>query len=380
MLIKYSRELRSLQSNCQSLVLGDPLDALTGCQSVEEEVKHVQSNIKDLSLQPLIQPWLKVQVLDESVWENSLQSIVDNFQLSYDTSSSSKQKKKAEESAQEGGASAGAESAAAAVDDYSFSMDESKSSVDSCSDEMDSLSDGRQTANSALPRPPQASSNGGNGQGRGPETIFSQESHNQPDTRDNVGGAGCPADGNVSHGYSISPDLSWLSMTNHVPSSNLFNVHRRRRRLTQTPSGESDSAPSDEEQAPSYSLPSARLIGHQLLMEAASSGSPNVHLVSPRLVMDPSTDESDQEHHTHHHDHGHALLQQYARQSPTGFGGGGGGVNLDPLGVRRHWQFLNDHLGTGEEEGAVGGESGKEEDDDDDENENEEIAMTCEWV
>ena len=87
MLTTATKEVQSIQSNCQSLATGDPLDALTEQQVVEEEVKKLHKRIHTLSLQPLINPWMRAK--SDGSNEETLSMLMDNFKLTYDTDASS---------------------------------------------------------------------------------------------------------------------------------------------------------------------------------------------------------------------------------------------------------------------------------------------------
>ena len=72
-----------MQNSCQSLVAGDPLDALTEQRGVEEEVGKIRDRVRDVSLQPLINPWIRAK--EEGPCDETLNTLVVNFKLTYDT-------------------------------------------------------------------------------------------------------------------------------------------------------------------------------------------------------------------------------------------------------------------------------------------------------
>ena len=78
-----TKDLKSMQSLCQSLVLGDPLDALTDHQKVEDRVGRLRCLVKDLSLEPLIRPCMKAEVTKPC--DEFLDLIQCNFKLTYDS-------------------------------------------------------------------------------------------------------------------------------------------------------------------------------------------------------------------------------------------------------------------------------------------------------
>lgn len=121
MLTNSMKELKTVQSDCQSLIAGDPLDALTQQQSLEADVGKLRERLGDLSLQPLIKPWMRAK--EEGSCDAAVESLVNNFKLSYDADSAG-----VDREGEGGGA-----------DDQSGN--ESESSVDSLMGESGGLSD-----------------------------------------------------------------------------------------------------------------------------------------------------------------------------------------------------------------------------------------------
>ena len=348
MLAKSSKELKSLQASCQSLIVGDPLDALTGHQEVEEEVQRVQSQVSSLSLQPLIHPWMRAKVGYQEVCQESLHTIVDNFKLTYDTDAGCAAKN--QDGVGEGTGSSREVGTGQNTDSGS------DSSVSNITDDMDSFPDmmpkGRQDCTCG-PAEGRANDDGGMGQ----ETLYSQESHNPQSNPSTI--TAIASGNNISHGFSIGHDQSWVPSVNQVTSLHSFD-RPRRRVVNRDPSRESESTGSDAEDAhplaldlPGYRMPLSRLIGRRMLSEATSDNS-TIQLVSPSIVLDVSSDDSDRE---------HVQPLSGSRRSPES---SLGGRSLEPLEIRRHWEFLNDRLE--EMDGAVGGTSAKDE-----EAENEEV-------
>ncbi len=77
----------NLQKTCASLIKGDPLDALSQQDDVIKEITELQSRVKGLALQPLINPWIKCNVDD--VPDDVLSDMLKNCTLMYDTDAQS---------------------------------------------------------------------------------------------------------------------------------------------------------------------------------------------------------------------------------------------------------------------------------------------------
>ncbi len=86
MLVNATKEVKTTQSSCQALVEGDPLDALTEHQDMEEKIALLRSRVSGLSLRPLITPWMKAK--EEGPCNVTLSMLMDNFKLTYDTDNS----------------------------------------------------------------------------------------------------------------------------------------------------------------------------------------------------------------------------------------------------------------------------------------------------
>ncbi len=73
----------NLQKTCDSLIKGDPLDALSQQDDIVKDITGIQSRVRGLALQPLINPWIKCDVNDVS--DDVLSDLLKNCTLSYDT-------------------------------------------------------------------------------------------------------------------------------------------------------------------------------------------------------------------------------------------------------------------------------------------------------
>lgn len=309
MLTKATKDLKSLQSSCQSLVLGDPLDALTDHQKVEDNVKTLRSHVNGLSLQPLIRPWMRAKT--DGPCDEMLGSMVSNFKLTYDTDTENGK----EEEEKEGG---GEETPG----NQSGDDDESDSSVDSLLDEIGLLSGDM--------RPEERGR--GSAEGRGApadKVIYSQETQNSRTDAD-LATLDDTVGPETSHQFSIGQDLNWVSSINPSQSVGPFGqrmMHTLRNRTPSQLSDVSGSTTSDVDNVqplshdlPSYSIP-ARL-----------------HLIGQRRMLEMGTDDSDLE------------------QRSLDLSSSGDGRMVDPMEIQRRWDFLNDRVrvrnpGIGEEAG-----------------------------
>ena len=211
MLNRSSDDLKSIQSSCQSLLSGDPLDALTGCQKVEDEAQKAQARVDGLSLHPIIRAKLRVKVLDEDLRSKCHQSICDNLQVSLLTDESNRKRRGGQE---DEGAAAG-EQASATVADAAEDGENGSSDFNeiSTSDEMESLSSlmfkGDPSSVSRDDRAVDGPSDGRGADGENGsrnsflETVYSQESQENPQYR------------RVPPGPDQVPayDLPWVSST-----------------------------------------------------------------------------------------------------------------------------------------------------------------------
>lgn len=72
-----------LEKKCEDLIKGDALDALSQQDVTISEVRDLQRKIEGLSLQPIINPWMKCDVIEAS--EDVLANLLKNCTLSFDT-------------------------------------------------------------------------------------------------------------------------------------------------------------------------------------------------------------------------------------------------------------------------------------------------------
>lgn len=77
----------NLQKTCDSLIKGDPLDALSQQDDVIKEITELQARVQGLALKPLINPWIKCDVND--VPDDVLSDLLKNCTLMYDTDAQS---------------------------------------------------------------------------------------------------------------------------------------------------------------------------------------------------------------------------------------------------------------------------------------------------
>ena len=73
----------ALQKKCENLIKGDPLDALSQQNETIGDVTDLRRRVEGLSLQPIINPWMKCNVTEAS--DNVLTDLLKNCTLSYDT-------------------------------------------------------------------------------------------------------------------------------------------------------------------------------------------------------------------------------------------------------------------------------------------------------
>ena len=78
------KDSESIQANCQSLVEGEPLEALTQEDDILKEVDDIQTRVGGLSFQPLINPWMKCK-LTRSEYDDSIDEILESCRLKFDT-------------------------------------------------------------------------------------------------------------------------------------------------------------------------------------------------------------------------------------------------------------------------------------------------------
>lgn len=78
------KDSESIQANCQSLIEGDPLEALTREEDILKEVDVMQNRAAGLSFQPLINPWIKCKVT-RSEYDDSIDEILESCQLKFNT-------------------------------------------------------------------------------------------------------------------------------------------------------------------------------------------------------------------------------------------------------------------------------------------------------
>ena len=307
MLTSASRELKSIQSTCQSLVIGDPLDALTENQRVEEEVTKLREQIQELSLQPLINPWMHIK--EEGSSDVALSMLMDNFKLTYDTD-----------------ASGDKDSEATGEDPGDLSSNESDSSSGSIiggeglSDVLESY---RLRSRERRGIPTNTNELGGTRR----KQVYSQE------TQDMTSANFAPMDGAMaleSPSHPSGHDLNWISVPSviNAPTSN-FSMLTQRRMQSMNMS--------------------------QLLDDSGSnSDADNFH------TRDSDHELEDGSGPPHHHSHDLAAASE----------GAGTGVDsvLDSLEIRRHWNFLN-RLSPESGESSKEEEEEEVEEEDDEENE-----------
>ena len=78
------KDSESIQANCQSLIEGDPLEALTQEDELLKEVDEIQQKVVGLSFQPLIHPWMRCK-LTRSEYDDSIDDILVSCKLKFDT-------------------------------------------------------------------------------------------------------------------------------------------------------------------------------------------------------------------------------------------------------------------------------------------------------
>ena len=78
------KDSESIQANCQSLIEGDPLEALTQEDEILHEVDDIKQRVAGLSFQPLINPWIRCK-LTRSEYDDSIDEVLDSCKLKFDT-------------------------------------------------------------------------------------------------------------------------------------------------------------------------------------------------------------------------------------------------------------------------------------------------------
>lgn len=336
MLTSSTKELKSIQSNCQSLIEGDPLDALTEQQMVEEEVVKLRERIRDISLQPLINPWMRAK--EEGPCDETLNALVDNFKLTYDADTIGGNREMSE-----GGL---------APDDQS--VNDSDSSADSLLGgrmggsmglssvlevyRLRSLENRRALRNSGRRDDALATSS---------EQVYSQETQRLASNFTQMEGAVGLQDSEDPPGH----DLNWLSnppsssfsllnqRPQHMRSAHVVNINQLILEEDSGSNSDPDNLPALQN-PPNYSryLPTPNTTTRRRRLRLGAS---NIDHEERR--MDVSTDDSDHE------------LEEILEQHRSCVGTGVESV-LDSLEIRRHWDFLNSGGGSGHG-GASGGTS-----------------------
>jgi len=358
MLNKSCEDLKSIQSSCQSLVRGDPLDALTGCQKVQEEVQQARVQVDSLSLKPLIRAKMKVKVSEEDLRNKSLHSICDNLHISFKTDGKDRKRGCGQEGqSQEAAAAVGSNEQAAASADIAEDGENGSSDFNeiSTSDEMDSLSNMMFKVDpSSVSRDDETV--GRSHEGRGDNSEDARRSSFLETVLSRYG---------VNE--SESESVYRFPLVGSTESSNPFQVHMQQA-MNRTPSGDSDSLLSDADVAPPYSMPLSRnMDSARMLREAPSIPHGALQMISHSIPIDDlcSDDEEGGGRHLSRR------LFHGMRQSSPSAGYMGTLDALEPLEIRRHWEFLNDHLEASEAE-HVGGASVKDEEEDEEE---EDVAL-----
>ena len=358
MLSSSMKELKSLQGNCQSLIEGDPLDALTEQQQVEEEVGRLREHIKDVSLQPLINPWMRAK--EEGPYDDTLNTLVGNFKLTYDADTNT-----SGEADTEGGGGAGEDPSGGDSDSSGDSLMGPGGSVGLSNVlevyRMRSLRKQRRRRGGARHN---ASDNDDEDAMRSKvEQVYSQE------TSQSLAANFAPREGSSStgaigvlqdtgHPSSSGHELNWLS---NPPSSSSFTT------FTQQPHPlllDDSGSNSDPEHPHHHHLPgpSSHSIPDYLRYHPAAvrrRTSRRDGAEADGMDVDFSTDESDRDL--------EEIIQQHQNELALASMGPGVESVLDSLEIRRHWDFLN----SGREGGRGGaeglrdhrpGDSSKEED------------------
>lgn len=343
MLTSAMKELKAVQNSCQSLVEGDPLDALTEQRAVEEEVGKIRQRVRDVSLQPLINPWIRAK--EEGPCDEALNTLVENFKLSYDT-----------------------DAAGEPHDDQSGN--DSDSSVDS----LMGASMGMSNVLEAY-RLRAGPNIGENEEGRAATSkqVYSQE------TQSSLASNFSPMEGAMSlqdpdHHQPSGHELNWLS---NRPSTSRFSLfggpHRRMHgsggggvpnnglnELLDDSASNSDNT--DHPTSPTMDMPEYLRYLPPVRRRLIGDGDHEAR----RMDLSSSDDESDREL--------EEILDRHQQQSHDA--GASGGVSstvgvasgvesvLDSLEIRRHWNFLNREGGGGPRDARRESSSKDEEEED----------------
>ena len=344
MLTSSTKELKTIQSDCQSLIAGDPLDALTQQQSLEADVGRLRERLGDLSLQPLIKPWMRAK--EEGSCDAAVESLVDNFKLSYEADSAGMDR-----DGEGGGA-----------DDQSGN--ESESSVDSLMGESGGLSDVLEVYRLQSLESRRALNISSEDTGEPVENqVYSQETQAMASNFEPVELRRQRSERAPGH------DLNWLT---NPPSSNfsLFNRHliHGRSSLNQVmDDSESNSEPDNPTRigVPGYmGYHSSRLRRGRNTSRDSDNDSGSIEVRS---------DDSD-------HEIEEILERHQSRSHMLGMGGAGVESVLDSLEIRRHWGFLNGSGGRMRGRVMVGEQAAEEEDSSKEDEEEEEPHALGELV
>ena len=73
----------TIQAYCQSMIDGDPLEALAQEDDILREVDEIQDRVAGLSFHPLINPWMKCK-LTRSEYDDSIDEILESCRLKFD--------------------------------------------------------------------------------------------------------------------------------------------------------------------------------------------------------------------------------------------------------------------------------------------------------
>ncbi len=316
------KELKAVQTSCQSLVAGDPLDALTEQQAVEEEVGKLRKRVCDVSLQPLINPWIRAK--EEGPCDETLNTLVENFKLVYDTDTI-------------GGADGGV------PDDQSGN--DSDSSVDSLMGPGMGLSSVLEAYRlRAVPNIGEDEDRRGAAKGK---QVYSQE------TQSSLASNFSPMEGTMGlHEPDHHPsghDLNWLSN----PPSSSFSLFGHQRMIHGSGGGENhhllDDSGSNSDNTDHASSPPMGFLRYLPPVRRRTREDSNPEPRRMELSTD-TDDESDREIEAILDPQSHSPLGAGSSATATAsVGEMGTGVEsvLDSLEIRRHWNFLNREGGGG---------------------------------
>lgn len=329
MLTNSMKELKAVQSDCQSLIAGDPLDALTQQQSLQEDIGRLRERLGDISIQPLIKPWMRAR--EEGPCDTALNSLVENFKLSYDADS----------------AGVDGEGEGGGGDDQSGN--ESDSSVDSLMGESGGLSDVLEVYRLQSRENRRAVHGDVDSEvtgEAGENQVYSQETQAMVSNFAPLEGAL----GMQRSEHATGHDLNWLS---NPPSANfsLFNRRLIHGRSSLNQVLEDSGSNSDPDDPPRVDMPgymrfhSLRRRNRRLHPDTGDSDNESRSI---ELCSDDSDREIEE------------ILERHQSRRVGSSGGAGVESVLDSLEIRRHWDFLNGGR-RGRVSTSVGEQAGEEE-------------------